>query len=163
MPRYSDCRVPGWVVMLRERCSPEERSALRGVKATSSAGVAAIVGPRISAEVVEVMYVVGLDGCNSVLFLHEVARGGRSSQCVLPADIFRCACATSATAIVLVHNHPSGDPTPSAEDLAMTRRLGEAGAVVGIHVVDHVVIAPSGRYTSLLDLGVMGTPPGDGI
>jgi len=147
--------------MLRERCSSGEREAIRGVKTTSSAAVAAVVGPRISAEVVEVMYVVGLDGQNKVLFLHEVARGGRSSQCIYPADIFRVACATSATAIVLVHNHPSGDPTPSAEDLAMTGRLVEAGAVLGIHVVDHVIIAPSGRYTSLLDLGVIGTP-GDG-
>jgi DNA repair protein RadC len=143
--------------MLREPCSLGERAALRGARASSSAGVAAIVGPRITSEVVEVMYVIGLDGVNNVLFLQEVARGGRSSQCVYPADIFRVACATSASAVVLVHNHPSGDPAPSPDDLAMTTRIVEAGAVIGIPLVDHVIIAPSGRYSSLLDLGVISS------
>jgi DNA repair protein RadC len=146
--------------MLREKCSPAEREALRGATASSSASVAAIVGPRITSEVVEVMYVIGLDGLNHVMFLTEVARGGRSSQCVYPADLYRIACATNASAIVLAHNHPSGDPTPSPEDLAMTKRIVEAGAVLGIPLVDHVILAPSGRYSSLLDLGVIG-PAGD--
>jgi DNA repair protein RadC len=141
--------------MLRERCSPAEREALRGARANSSASVAAIVGPRIATECVEVMYALGLSGVNEVIWLHEVARGGRSSQCVYPADLFRVACATSASAIVLVHNHPSGDPTPSPEDLAMTKRIVEAGAVLGIPLVDHVILAPSGKYSSMLDLGVL--------
>jgi len=144
-------------VMLREPCSPEERAAMKaGVKANSSAGVVALVGDRIREEVVEVFYVLGLDGRNNTLFLNEVSRGGRSALGIMPADIYRIPCATNASAIVLVHNHPSGDPMPSPEDLALTKRLVEAGNMIGIPIVDHIIITPDGRYSSLLDLGVFG-------
>lgn len=60
-----------------------------------------------------------------------------------------------ASAFVLVHNHPSGDPTPSPEDLAMTRTVAEAASIVGCQLVDHVIIGSWDRYSSLLDLGVI--------
>ncbi len=55
-----------------------------------------------------------------------------------------------------MHNHPSGDPTPSPEDVALTRRVADAAEVLGMPLVDHVIVAPSGQYTSMLDLGVLG-------
>ena len=152
--RYSDSRVPGWVVMLKEPFTSEEREACQGKKLSSSAGVAALVTPRISQEVVEVMYVVGLDGNNRCLYMQEIARGAVSSCALFPRDVYSVACATQATAIVLVHNHPSGDSLPSTQDLAMTKRIAEAGKMLGILLVDHLIIA-SGGYTSLLDLGVL--------
>ena len=75
----------------------------------------------------------------------------------MPRDVLRAALYEAATAMVLVHNHPSDDPLPSAEDLAMTRRIAEAGAMVGVPLVDHVIVAPSGKYSSMLDLGVLGS------
>jgi DNA repair protein RadC len=103
------------------------------------------------------MWVVCLDGRNRVRASRRVAQGGLHGCAVLPRDILRVAVREAASAIVLVHNHPSDDPTPSSEDLVMTRRVCDAAAVVGVPLVDHVIVAPSGRYTSMLDLGVL--PP----
>jgi DNA repair protein RadC len=73
----------------------------------------------------------------------------------MPRDVLRAALYEAATAMVLCHNHPSDDALPSPEDLLMTRRLAEAGAMVGVPLVDHVIVTPSGKYSSMLDLGVL--------
>ena len=104
------------------------------------------------------MWLVSLDGRNYVRGMRRVAQGGLHTCSVLPRDILRAALYEAATAMVLVHNHPSGDPTPSAEDVALTRNLCDAGALTGLPLVDHVVVAPSGKYMSLLDLGVIAAP-----
>jgi DNA repair protein RadC len=101
------------------------------------------------------MWIVCLDGKNQVRATRRVAQGGLHTCAVMPRDVLRAALYEAATAMVLVHNHPSDDPLPSAEDLAMTRRLAEAGAMVGIPLVDHVIVTPSGKYSSMLDLGVL--------
>jgi DNA repair protein RadC len=66
---------------------------------------------------------------------------------VHPREVFRGAIRSAAAAILLVHNHPSGDPSPSAEDHAVTRRLQAAGELLGIRVVDHVIVAEGGYYS----------------
>jgi DNA repair protein RadC len=71
--------------------------------------------------------------------------------------VFRTAVRESAAAVVLVHNHPSGDPAPSGEDREVTRRLAEAGRIVGIRVVDHVVVAERG-YFSFCEAGELDLP-----
>jgi len=76
-----------------------------------------------------------------------------------PREVFREAIAARAAAIVLFHNHPSGDPRPSADDVALTVRLAEAGAVVGIDVLDHLILADQ-RYYSFTEAGQL--PQGDG-
>jgi DNA repair protein RadC len=78
--------------------------------------------------------------------------GSLDTTVVHPREVFREAAAACAAAIVLFHNHPSGDPTPSRDDLSLTARLMEAGAVMGIAVVDHVILAES-RYFSLAEAG----------
>jgi DNA repair protein RadC len=83
-----------------------------------------------------------------------VTRGVLDGSLIHPREVFREAIAEAAAAILLVHNHPSGDPTPSAEDRQVTRQLVEAGAVVGIPVLDHVVIG-DGRYVSFTEKGLM--------
>jgi DNA repair protein RadC len=70
-----------------------------------------------------------------------VTRGILDASLIHPREVFRPAVLAGAAAVILVHNHPSGDPTPSAEDRAVTRQLVEAGRVVGIPVLDHVVVA----------------------
>jgi len=96
----------------------------------------------------EVLRVVILDTRNHVLALHDVVRGSVNSAQVRIAEIFREAIRRNATALILVHNHPGGDPTPSAEDIALTRQTVEAGKLLDIAVLDHLVIG-GGRYVSL--------------
>ncbi len=83
-----------------------------------------------------------------------VTRGVLDASVVHPREVFRVAIAENAAALLLVHNHPSGDPTPSAEDRAVTRQLADAGRVIGIPVVDHVVIG-DGRFVSFADSGFL--------
>lgn len=121
----------------------------------TSAAVAAYFVPRLCHLDHEELWVVALDGRSAVRGTRRVAQGGLHGCSVAPRDILRAALADAASAIVLVHNHPSSDPTPSMEDLAMTRTVGDAAAVVGMPLLDHVIIGASGRYASLLDLGVI--------
>jgi DNA repair protein RadC len=90
---------------------------------------------------VEHVLLIALDGRNRVCGLVEVSRGGAHGSALAASDVFRPALALNASAIVLAHNHPSDDPTPSAEDLVMTGALREAGAMIGLPLLDHIVIA----------------------
>ena len=103
----------------------------------------------------ETFYVVLLDVKNRILGEARVSEGSLSSAIVHPREVFRPAFEESAAAVILVHNHPSGDPTPSAEDRAITKRLWEVGEVMGIKVLDHVVIGVGG-YVSFVEEGLLG-------
>jgi DNA repair protein RadC len=92
----------------------------------------------------EVFWVIAINIRNEVIDVVEVARGTVSGVEVHPREVFRAAIRIAAAGVVLVHNHPSGDPTPSAEDVELTRRLRAAGELTGIPVLDHVVIASRG-------------------
>jgi len=100
----------------------------------------------------EVFYVLLLDGKNRVQGEVRVSEGSLTAALVHPREVFAPAIRAAAAALVLVHNHPSGDPTPSAEDLAITQRLRQAGELVGIRVLDHVVIG-RGRWASMAEDG----------
>jgi DNA repair protein RadC len=100
--------------------------------------------PRITGLAQEIFLVIGIDVRNGLLDLVEVARGTAIGVEVHPREVFRPLIRMSAAAGVLVHNHPSGDPTPSAEDIDLTRRLREIGQLVGIPIIDHVVVAQHG-------------------
>ena len=104
----------------------------------------------------EVFLVVGLNTRNQTVRETTVARGSINECVVHPREVFRPLIAEAAAKVILVHNHPSGDPTPSPEDVALTRRLAEAGRLLGISVVDHVIIARN-SYASLRDLGLFDT------
>lgn len=99
----------------------------------------------------EVFLVLALDARNHVLDEIEVARGTLAGVEVHPREVFRPLIRRAAYSCVVVHNHPSGDPTPSQEDVDLTLRLAEAGAILGIAVLDHVVVARSG-FVSLSDV-----------
>jgi len=132
------------------------RSARVTAPVTSSAAVVARMGPDLARLAHEEMWLLCLDGRNHVRAARRVAQGGLHSCSVTPGDVLRAGLYEAASALVLVHNHPSDDPAPSPEDLVMTRRVAEAGAVIGLPLVDHVILAPSGKYSSMLDLGVLG-------
>ena len=87
-----------------------------------------------------------------VIAYHEVSRGTLDSALVHPREVFRAALLSNAACLVACHNHPSGDPTPSADDVAVTRRLVAAGEVLGIPVLDHIIIGDA-RYFSFKEAG----------
>ncbi len=124
----------------------------------TSAEVAAWLAPRLGGIDHEEMWVLSLDGRNRLRGARRVAQGGLHGCAVAARDILRAALADAASAMVLVHNHPSGDPTPSIEDITMTRAVSAAAAVVGTPLVDHVVVSGAGRYASMLDLGILDGP-----
>jgi DNA repair protein RadC len=98
--------------------------------------------------------VLHLDRKSRLIASEDISVGGLHSAAVHPREVFKFAIKRSAASIILVHNHPSGDPTPSADDIQVTRRLVEAGQLLGIEVCDHVVIG-NGCYTSLKSGGLM--------
>ncbi len=102
------------------------------------------VWPRLAGLAQEVFIILAIDIRNVVLEEIEVARGSLTQVEVHPREVFRPLIRIGAAGAIAVHNHPSGDPTPSAEDLALTRRLREVGELIGIPLVDHVVVAERG-------------------
>ncbi len=95
-----------------------------------------------------------LDIKNRIIAQEVVFIGSLNSCIVHPREIFKKAIKISAASIILCHNHPSGDSTPSGEDISITRRLVEAGEIIGIHVLDHIIIG-DGRFDSLRERGVI--------
>ncbi len=95
-----------------------------------------------------------LDGKNCVMREDLVSEGILTASLVHPREVFAPAIREAAAGIVLIHNHPSGDPEPSPEDLEVTRRLCAVGELIGIRVLDHVVIG-DGRYVSFLERGLL--------
>lgn len=159
----------GGVVAL-SRASPRELALINGVGTARATRVAAafelgrraieseqrremlarpedvfrICAPRVAGLQQEVFISIGVDIRNGLLDVVEVARGTVHTVEVHPREVFRPLIRMAAAGAVVVHNHPSGDPTPSREDIDLTRRLRAAGDVIGIPVIDHVVIADGG-------------------
>ncbi len=98
--------------------------------------------------------VILLNTKNHVLEIESVSVGNLNSSLVHPRELFKKAILKSAAGVILVHNHPSGDPQPSDEDRQVTARMVEAGEIIGIEVLDHIVIG-DGRYASLRERGLM--------
>lgn len=128
---------------------PEERPVVR-----SPADVAGLLLAEMGLLEQEHLRVVLLNTRNQVLAVEEVYRGSVNSSLVRAAEVLREAVKRNATAIIIVHNHPSGDPAPSPEDVQMTERLVEAGRLLDVEVLDHVVIGQQ-RWVSLKQLGKM--------
>jgi len=95
-----------------------------------------------------------LDGKNRIICMDVVSVGSLNQSIVDMRSVFQTACLSAAAAILCIHNHPSGDPTPSSEDISITRRLKEAGEIMGVKVLDHVIIG-SGEYLSFVERGLM--------
>ena len=104
----------------------------------------------------EIMLVVLLTPRQRVIDVRGVALGSISSVDVHPREVFRDAIRASAAAVLVAHNHPSGDPSPSDSDHLLTARLVEAGRMLGIPVVDHLVLARGGAWFSFAQEGVLG-------
>ena len=86
---------------------------------------------------------------HKVVGVFTVSHGSLNSSIVHPREVFKRAVLLNSAAIILAHNHPSGDPSPSKEDVTVTQRLAEGGKLLGIEVLDHIIIGDGTRYTSL--------------
>ena len=95
-----------------------------------------------------------LDGKNRIVCLDRVAVGSLNQCVVHSREVMKSALLSSAAGIILVHNHPTGDPNPSGEDLAITKRLKEAGELIGIPVLDHIIIG-NGQFVSFAERGLL--------
>ena len=111
--------------------------------------------PVLGREVVEVCGVLCLSARNDLLAYHELSRGTLDMSIVHPRDLFRSALLAHASTVVVAHNHPSGDPRPSVEDVALTKRLKAAGALIGVTLADHLIVALNGQYYSFKEAGVL--------
>jgi DNA repair protein RadC len=128
--------------------SPEERPTIN-----SPAEAAALVQYDMSALEQECLRVLLLDTRNHVLDIVEVYQGSVNMSQIRVGEVFKAAIRRNASAVIVVHNHPSGDPTPSPDDLAVTRALVQAGKLVDVDVLDHLIIG-QGRFTSMKERGL---------
>ena len=103
---------------------------------------------KLSSQAEEVLVLLVLDIKNNVTGAFEVSRGSLNASIVHPREVFKRALLLNGASIMVAHNHPSGDPTPSIEDIEITRRLVEGGDILGIPVLDHLIIGDNGRYRS---------------
>jgi DNA repair protein RadC len=99
--------------------------------------------------------VICLDNKHRPTAIHTVSVGSLTMSIVHPREVYKAAVLSSAAAVILVHNHPSGDPAPSAEDRALTVRLVAAGEALGIQILDHVIVGDDEKYYSFADRGMM--------
>jgi len=129
-------------------------SLLPGERYSSSGEVFRHFHERLRDRKKEVFLTLLLDAKNRVLREILISEGSLNASIVHPREVFVPVVRESAAAVLFVHNHPSGDPTPSREDLELTKRLSEAGALMGVRVLDHIIIG-SGRYMSFADQGLI--------
>lgn len=123
------------------------RAAKPGDRFASAADVVAAYGPRLAPERRERFLALALDAKNRLRSEVEIAVGSLSSCPVHPREAFRPLVRAAASGVIFVHNHPSGDPTPSEEDREITERLRQAGAILGIRVLDHVIVGAEGGWS----------------
>ncbi|OIN97010.1 MAG: hypothetical protein AUJ21_01035 [Anaerolineae bacterium CG1_02_58_13] len=128
--------------------SPEERPTIN-----SPADAAALVVYEMSAFEQEHLRVILLDRRNRVLETVEIYKGSVNSSQVRVGEIFKEAIRKNASALIVIHNHPSGDPTPSPDDVAVTRAIVQAGKMLDVDVLDHMVIG-QGKWVSLKERGL---------
>jgi DNA repair protein RadC len=134
------------------RHARETRPAVLRVR--SPEDVVRVLAPRLRDLDVEQFHVLALDSQNQVLRDVLVTRGLLNSSLVHPREVFRAAIVEAAAGIIVVHNHPSGDPTPSIEDQSVTRQLVAAGRLLDLPVFDHIIIAGD-RFVSLATMGLL--------
>ena len=140
LPRYK-------VTLVREGSCATEHNIIR-----TPENVFALMSADFAEAAVEVAKMLALDTKNKVIGVFTISTGSLNASIIHPRDVVQRAILSNAASVILVHNHPSGDPAPSSEDLALTRSLVEAGKMMDIAVLDHIVIG-EGRYASLREMG----------
>lgn len=139
------------IQMIREKELMYEGNRLTAPEQAASAFCALVGNPDR-----EYFVALLLDGKNRITGIHQVSQGSLNQSIVHPRETFKAAILANSAAVILAHNHPTGDLTPSQEDIAITRRLKEAGELLGIKVLDHIIIdTESGNNMSFANTGLM--------
>nr|ABI21617.1 Smu18B [uncultured organism] len=147
--------LPAWCRIVRERPEAFEREVLaENLHVRSPRDAVVALAPRLAREEVEVFLVIALNAQHRMIALQEVTRGIQNCSLVHPREVFRIAIAIGAAAIIVAHNHPSGDPAPSADDRAVTEQLVAAGRLLDLPVHDHIIVG-AGSYTSFAEAGLL--------
>ena len=144
-------KQPSWLRVVRE-----PTAMLKPTQITKPTDVDQMLRAHgADAELVEVFYVLLLDVQSRVRGLQEVTRGILNSTIVHPREVFRLAIVHGAAGIIVAHNHPSGDATPSGDDKAITAQLVEAGKLLDIPIYDHVIVGADGKHFSFAEAGLL--------
>lgn len=146
---------PAIVDVLTVRVVREGRQSVESRTIHSPGTAAAILSDYLEGADREHFVALLLDTKHRVIGIHTVSIGSVNETVVHPRETFKAAIILSAAAVLLAHCHPSGDTTPSPEDIACTCRLVEAGRILGIEVIDHIIIGNGWEYTSLKQTGRM--------
>ena len=160
IPGIGPCRAQRLLALVELSRRLEERPVRAGERCLSPDIVYRMVRGRLRDRRQESLWSLMLDQRGRRLELLEIARGGRNTVSVSPAEVFEPALRAGAAQLILIHNHPSGDPEPSAADRKMTERLRAAGDLLGVVVVDHVIVGQS-SYSSLSERGLWHEGPTD--
>jgi DNA repair protein RadC len=140
------------IVLVKERVGRYELPRKIGSPEDAYRAITTITNAQEEAQ--EVFGVLILNTKHKIVAVHEVSRGTLNASMVHPREVFKPAVLHNAASIICFHNHPSGDPEPSRDDVEVTNRLVEAGKIMGIGILDHIIVGDD-RYTSLKERGVM--------
>ena len=147
-------RLREMTIRYRASRSPEGAPVMIDRVIRSAADAAPALLALLEHEPNEVFAMLCLSTKCRVIAYHEVSRGTLDATLVHPREVFKAALLSNAACLVLAHNHPSGDPTPSPDDQHLTNRLADAGRLLGITVVDHLIVG-EGRWFSFRDAGLL--------
>ena len=134
------------VVLLKEKVGEYELPEKVGSPDQAYKAITAITS--VEEEAQEVFGILILNTKNKIVAVHEISRGTLNSSIVHPREVFKPAILHNAAAIICFHNHPSGDTEPSRDDIEITNRLIEAGKIMGIEILDHIIVGDE-EYVSL--------------
>jgi len=140
------------VVLVKEKVGEYELPEKVGSPDQAYKAITAITS--VEEEAQEVFGILILNTKNKIVAVHEISRGTLNSSIVHPREVFKPAILHNAAAIICFHNHPSGDTEPSRDDIEITNRLIEAGKIMGIEILDHIIVGDE-EYVSLKERGVM--------
>lgn len=151
MTKYTTKLTENKRVVLEKEVSMNYPSLSYAIKSPDDAATIGKEFMYIHREPEEYMYMICMNVKNKVIGIFEISHGTVNASLVTPREVFQKALLANSVSIILMHNHPSGDSTPSREDIEVTKRLVEAGKIVGIEVLDHIIIGD--RYSSLKEKG----------
>lgn len=140
------------VVLVKEKVGRYELP--RKISSPEDAYNAITTITNIEEEAQEVFGILILNTKNKIVAMHETSRGSLNASIIHPREVFKPAILHNAASIICFHNHPSGDPKPSKEDVDITKRLIEAGEILGISILDHIIVGDE-EYVSLKEMGVI--------
>lgn len=140
-------------VTLEKEVSTNHPELSYAIKSPDDAATVGKEFMRIHEESEEYMYMICMNVKNKIIGVFEISHGTVNASLVQPREVFQKALLANAVSIIVMHNHPSGDCTPSREDIEVTKRLVEAGKIIGVEVLDHIIVGD--RYSSLKEKGYL--------